>query len=194
MARYGREYPPEHRPTYYRELPGDYSPAELGVLWSFGNPTPADFVATILDLARRGWILIEELRTEKPRRLGLGTVEVRDYRVWRRATPPRRDQMRPHEESLLGFLFGPGLGRGGADQAPPGVTGTFSRLDKAELPALALWDHYLVYAVSLGVAKEVIQQLPLAPAAGEVSPAPATGEVSPAAAVAAGRGARKCPG
>ena len=37
---------------------------------------------------------------------------------------------------------------------------TFSNMDKAELPSLEIWDHYLVYATSLGVAKEVIKQLP----------------------------------
>ena len=37
----------------------------------------------------------------------------------------------------------------------------FSRLDKAEIPSIILWEHYLVYAVSLGVAKEVIKQLPI---------------------------------
>lgn len=37
---------------------------------------------------------------------------------------------------------------------------TFSKMDRAELPSIEIWDHYLVYAVSLGVAKEVIKQLP----------------------------------
>ncbi len=37
----------------------------------------------------------------------------------------------------------------------------FSNLDKAEIPSLAIWNHYLVYATSLGVAKEVIDQLPV---------------------------------
>jgi len=37
----------------------------------------------------------------------------------------------------------------------------FSRLDKAEIPSIILWEHYLVYAVSLGEAKEVIKQLPI---------------------------------
>ena len=35
----------------------------------------------------------------------------------------------------------------------------FSQLDKADLPAVTLWEHYLVYAITLGVAKEVISQL-----------------------------------
>jgi uncharacterized membrane protein len=37
----------------------------------------------------------------------------------------------------------------------------FSNLDQAQLPQLILWEHYLVYAVVLGVAKEVIKQLPI---------------------------------
>lgn len=37
----------------------------------------------------------------------------------------------------------------------------FSQLDKAELPAVTLWEHYLVYAITLGVAKDVISQLKL---------------------------------
>lgn len=37
----------------------------------------------------------------------------------------------------------------------------FSRLDESMIPEMQVWEHYLVYAVSLGVAKEVIDQLPL---------------------------------
>ena len=37
----------------------------------------------------------------------------------------------------------------------------FSQLDKHEIPSLVIWEHYLVYAVTLGVAKEVIKQLEL---------------------------------
>ncbi len=37
----------------------------------------------------------------------------------------------------------------------------FSQMDKAVLPSIIIWEHYLVYAISLGVAKEVIEQLPL---------------------------------
>lgn len=36
----------------------------------------------------------------------------------------------------------------------------FSSLDKAEIPSIVIWEHYLVYAISLGVAKEVLAQLP----------------------------------
>ena len=37
----------------------------------------------------------------------------------------------------------------------------FSMLDGAEVPSLVIWEHYLVYAVSLGVAKTVIKHLKL---------------------------------
>ena len=37
----------------------------------------------------------------------------------------------------------------------------FSNLDRAQLPQLILWEHYLVYATALGVAEEVIRQLPV---------------------------------
>ena len=37
----------------------------------------------------------------------------------------------------------------------------FSNLDRAQLPQLILWEHYLVYATALGVAAEVIRQLPV---------------------------------
>ncbi len=36
----------------------------------------------------------------------------------------------------------------------------FSNLRDAEIPSLIIWEHYLVYATSLGVAKEVLDQLP----------------------------------
>jgi uncharacterized membrane protein len=37
----------------------------------------------------------------------------------------------------------------------------FSSMDRATIPSLIVWEHYLVYAITLGVAKEVINQLPL---------------------------------
>ena len=36
----------------------------------------------------------------------------------------------------------------------------FSNLKEAEMPSLVIWEHYLVYATSLGVAEQVLDQLP----------------------------------
>ncbi len=37
----------------------------------------------------------------------------------------------------------------------------FSNMEAATLPSVIIWEHYLVYAISLGVAEDVIKQLPL---------------------------------
>lgn len=37
----------------------------------------------------------------------------------------------------------------------------FSKMDRSTVPSLTIWEHYLVYAVVLGVAKQVIDQLSL---------------------------------
>lgn len=36
----------------------------------------------------------------------------------------------------------------------------FSNMKEAEIPSLVIWEHYLVYATSLGVAEDVLDQLP----------------------------------
>ncbi|MDI7246836.1 MAG: DUF2207 domain-containing protein [Bacillota bacterium] len=262
--RYDREYVPEFSGDYYRELPAMYTPAELGVLWRFGSPGPADFTATVMDLARRGYLSIEERRTERKRLLGLlGTAVEVEY-VIKRTDKGKDDDLLEHEKALynllfytvgdnqvvtfdeieayakkhpgpflqqyndwqakvradagrndffdrtaatgrlIGILTGIGLILAGVGAivvsvalAPSGiawiVTGImvvvisaaikrrsqkgqtefamwrafrrflldFSSLHDAPVPALVLWEHYLVYAVTLGVAKQVIDQLRL---------------------------------
>jgi uncharacterized membrane protein len=95
-VRYGREPVPGPPEGYYRELPADYSPAELGVLWRFGSVQPADFSATVLDLARRGYL---EVRTGTEKRL-LSHDET--YTLTRTA---KEDGLRPFEREALGILF-----------------------------------------------------------------------------------------
>jgi uncharacterized membrane protein len=247
---YGREPVPASSEEYYRELPAPYTPAELGVLWRFGSVQPADFVATIVDLTRRGYIRVS----------GGGDDDDRtdDFTLTR---TEKRDGMAALEQKALDMIFGPGapegatlavgrrkglpvsvqrqIGRGFAGwktaastaarrlgffdstsqlmsglvlalgvlvlvggwfvtvgvYAPAGIAmlvagvvllvgagavkrrsqrgaddlqrwkafrkflSDFSEMPRAELPALALWEHYLVYAIPLGVADKVIQQL-----------------------------------
>ncbi|MGH2374643.1 MAG: DUF2207 domain-containing protein, partial [bacterium] len=57
---HGREHQPRFEGDYIRELPRRYPPAILGTLWRFGTPGTQDFAATVLDLARRGYIAIQE--------------------------------------------------------------------------------------------------------------------------------------
>jgi uncharacterized membrane protein len=257
--RYGRPYATAFQGDYYRELPGDYPPAELGVLWRFGDPTVDDFTATILDLARRRFIRIDEVSKETKGLLGKNREET-GYRLTRLEN---KQVLTPPEKDLLEFLFeqvvpsGPvgledieryakehpasfqnfwrgwvgavrftserqgffddsgqlRLGRkrhfvaGGLMMAlsvaliflvGTYITGFtllfsslamfisgaalkrrsrsgqedyvrwqafrrfllhFSQLERQGIPALVIWEHYLVYAVTLGVAKEVLSQL-----------------------------------
>ncbi len=258
--RYGREPRPTPPEGYYRELPADYTPAELGALWRFGSVQPADFVATVLDLIRRGY-LKEETTTEQR--------FLHHDELYTLTRTDKADGLAPHESEALTILFGSGSiggeqvtidrrkglpekakkrmagrfsqwthavsaaagGRGffdptsmavrwvalgvgivalaggfwlavmfGTGGAPASVTvggiatavaglvitaGSgavrrrsqrgaddlrrwqgfrrflldFSDMRQAELPALTLWEQYLVYAVPLGVADRVIAQL-----------------------------------
>lgn len=260
QARHGREYRPQFEGDYYRELPGEYTPAELGSLWRFGPVGAQEITGTILDLARRGYLAIEVV-TEEHKVLGglLGSRQETGYRVkllnsdwnslaqheravlgllfqqvaagsdvmdfdliktWAKRNPSamqefvkrfeglvrstdavdgffdhRTESIRMWEisagvlvllggiaMSVMGMLIGGILtaiggiilvlgGAGLRRRSQEGSTHLamwrafrrfllhFSSLDRAEVPSLIIWEHYLVFAVVLGVAKEVLEQL-----------------------------------
>jgi len=263
-SRFGRKYRATFTGDYYRDLPADYSPAELSVLWNYRKMQARDLTATIMDLARRRFLRLDEEMVEVKRLLG--SKEVSTYRLTLleppAATSLRRPEdavLRPHEQQVLDFLRedaggdkgylyltdieqyakkngpsfysfwqewtstvrargeelqffddkgrmpllsvlgGLGLFVLGSMLAAKGsilgwsmiVAGTlflfiphlfkrrsrsgqedyvrwrafqrflehFSEMERHEIPSLIIWEHYLVYAVTLGVAKEVIKQL-----------------------------------
>lgn len=265
--KYGRERKPEFQGDYYRELPGDYTPAVMTYLLENGNIESKDIMATLMDLSRKGIIAIEPY--EKEKRSLFGNKTETDYRlVSRRPQAEELKKLTNHEQFLFDWFIND-LGNGSSlvmddleatlkkesnarqfnrdyDQFKsyiagmgeslnfreanktkgsgiffllgfvlfaiavlvvvyfnnmmglvPGIAGvimlsttgamavkrkltqygsnqvamwkafkrfleTFSNMDKAEIPALTIWNHYLVYATSLGIAKEVIEQLPKA--------------------------------
>lgn len=270
-----RKFPTVFDGDYYRELPADYSPAELAVLWHYGDPQTKDLTATILDLARRNVLSIQEEEFEK--RGLFGSKEITTYRIilkrpdlLGRAAAAEDSQiteateLRPHEKKLLDLLFNTispgedylymydietwakehglkfhdfwsdwktilkeradalgffddaassykaigaisgvlllvlagfllskginpflagGLGIAGLillfiplsfkRRSPGGQEDyvkwqafrrfllDFSNIQEYEIPSLVIWEHYLVYATTLGVAKEVMKQLEL---------------------------------
>jgi uncharacterized membrane protein len=256
-VKYGREYRPDFDGDYYRELPGEYSPAELGVLWRFGKTATQDLTATILDLARRGYVTLEEERREvrgffrskrelqyliKRQDKDQGTLaphegEVLDFLFRRVARYPREvsfeeieQYAKSNQKSFLSFwtkwsselkargfereFFDPLTKQGKLLEILTGVAllglavpaflaalyalftalwlsglllvlaGAFlrrrsrggvndfarwrafrrfllhfSEMERSSIPSLVIWEHYLVYAVTLGVAKEVLKQL-----------------------------------
>jgi len=85
------------------EPPDSLSPAEAGTLID-DQVDVRDITSTVIDLAVRGYILIEE--TEKEQFLGL--ISSRDY-LFRSLKPAGEwATLRPHEQSLLGALFSNG--------------------------------------------------------------------------------------
>jgi uncharacterized membrane protein len=267
FLRYGREHPPAFDGDYYRELPKPYPPAILGVLWRFGEPLTQDFAATIVDLARRGYLVIQEdrphedagdglvariihslhsttysfVRSKKAdadladferralsllfrgahngavssKTLGTYSSEFRTgYLTWLKQVKTAAaghglfeeegDRMRrrilvaasvllpagfvfPFAGALfigfgavfagagmviaafLLFLLSPHLRRRSAEGATEFAQWSafrrfltdFSQLKDAPLPSLAIWEQYLPYAVTLGVAQEVLKQIPV---------------------------------
>ncbi len=260
--KYDRELKHSFEGKYYRELPGDYTPAEMSVLMSFGTVQSRDIMATLMDLVRRRHLVLNVNKTARQGFFG-GMKEDVDY-VFSVANNPPNELLEKHETFLiswfigrigdgysvsidsinayvkrrrnalqfsadydrwckyaieeasvngffdetakrgkiigilvgilyigLGFLitmsflfplaalliiqgvimviFGARLKRRTAYgneqhamwQAFRNFLKDFSQMDKAEIPAIVMWEHYLVYAISLGVAKEVIDQLPL---------------------------------
>ncbi len=269
--RHGKAHKTAFQQDYHRDLPADYTPAELGILWRFKAIDSADLTATILDLARRGYLRIDE--TTRHTTKIFKTMEKVDYKLTKQSQSVRESvsgrSLLPHEQSLMKLLFedvsrdqmtvtfdeleqyakkheneftafwndwAAKLNKRGQElhffekhssgkagrHALPGILGIviglagliwqiavngqffaiafalfgtgilylisfathtrrtpqaqeeyakwaafkkflqhFSNIDRRDIPSLAIWEHYLVYAVTLGVAKEVIKQLQL---------------------------------
>ena len=59
--RWGRERPPAFRDDYWMNPPADaMAPAVLGRLWRWNHESPADIVATVLDMVRRGVLEVRD--------------------------------------------------------------------------------------------------------------------------------------
>jgi len=259
--RYDREFKSSFKTKYYRELPGEYTPAEMSVLMNMGQVLPRDITATLMDLVRKGYLLLKEetyrksglfkdkavedysltLQHNAPlselrrhesfliswfidtigngEKVFLDEIEnyaksssgadkfSRDYDKWCKLVKTEAEKNEFFDQSskkgqvaailigisyfftgfvvisgfgsasgmfvillgIIAFIFAVRLNRRSAYgneqymmwKAFKNFLKDFSRMDKAEMPSIVIWEHYLVYAISLGVAKEVIRQLPI---------------------------------
>lgn len=257
--RYDKEFKPDFQGDYLRELPYEYSPAVMAVLWNFGKVTPKEITATLMDLVRRKVLQLKVENTEKHSILGskseesyifskleANTVELNQhekflvdwlindigngtelnldelksytmtvknaarlkesYDAWVALVNLEADRYKFFDKStvsgivlgIISGIFGIGFGvftlivhgnilgfilllftsialiiysalvkrrtKTGVEhfskwKAFRKYLVDFSMLKEAEVPAIILWEHFLVYAISLGVAKEVIKQL-----------------------------------
>jgi uncharacterized membrane protein len=258
--KYDKEYKAKFMGQYFRELPGNYSPAVLSVLWNFGSVKPRDITAEMMDLVRRKYLKLKVEQHESNRfirpeaeneytfelnkdadletlpshekylidwlictigggeKVSLKEIEQsskaekgaegfkESYDVWVKKVKAEADKLRFFDRNTInGRIFGVivavvGVIYGGFTAVlHDNIAGFvvllnvsialmiyslmirrrsrygveqfkmwkafrrflkhFSLIDKADLPAVVLWEHYLVYAITLGVAKEVISQL-----------------------------------
>ncbi|MGQ9585367.1 MAG: DUF2207 family protein [Anaerolineae bacterium] len=95
----GRDVPVEMVAEYIPEPPSALPPGVVGALVD-ESADMEDIVATLVDLARRGVIRMEEVK--EPGFLGIG--ERRDYEFYRLGS---EEGLRPYEVHLLERLFGP---------------------------------------------------------------------------------------
>jgi len=92
---------PKLRPIVVQFAPPEgLTPGEAGTLID-GTPDMRDITATIVDLAVRGYLLIEETKEEHM----LGLWSSKDYSFHKRTPPEGAKPLKPHEGALLESLF-----------------------------------------------------------------------------------------
>lgn len=212
--KYGSDPTPDFNGRYYRELPGDYTPAVMSILY-YGSVSNRDITATLMNLIRKKYLKLEAIKIQKKKLFG--KKEEIDYVIHRLNNS--KSALLTHEQFLMDWLLND-LGDGtrfafseikemtssreaalefknkyyswsslvktdaevnnffenskvlnfrhrsiyGSNEfakwkAFKNFLQDFSNLKDAEPPSLVLWEHFLVYAISLGVAQRVLQQL-----------------------------------
>lgn len=112
----GKDYHFNDIPDYYRELPSDLQPALVEVLLREGrSATPRSFTATLFDLARRGYIELEDRKAEK--RGLFGTKDDYETTVTLKKDYAGARQLLAYERDVLEFLFKTVAHQGGREGA-----------------------------------------------------------------------------
>ncbi|NBC25712.1 MAG: DUF2207 domain-containing protein [Bacteroidetes bacterium] len=112
-------------------VPGRVPPALIGKLILSNTTTGNHLVATIFDLARRGWFTIQEKKPEEPKESGWfssGEDDKSEFIISKSETPPD-DSTRPYEAKLIDYISN--KIRDGEDR--------FSKLFKGDGSAASTW-------------------------------------------------------
>ena len=104
--RIGRDYRFPAMPQYVREPPSDLPPALVELLKKEGvGNTPKAFTATIFDLARRGYIEMEDRLVEKRSLFGTKSEYETTMTLKKTLAEDARDGLQPFERDVLELLF-----------------------------------------------------------------------------------------
>ncbi len=100
----GRDYHFNDIPEYYHELPSELRPALVEVLRREGGlPTTRSFTATLFDLARRGYLELEDRIVEK--KWLFGVREKLETTLILKKNYQHGQDLLPYEIDLLDFIF-----------------------------------------------------------------------------------------
>jgi uncharacterized membrane protein len=103
--RYGRKHKVSFPDTFYSELPSDIPPALLSYLLYRRQLGSGALVGTLLDLARRGFLKIEENMKTKKGIFGSSKKRLYTLHLARDFYAKNRGGLKDFEESLLVFIF-----------------------------------------------------------------------------------------
>lgn len=95
--KYDKEYTASFTGDYYRELPSETTPAEMSYLYYMKKINDEDLTATLLDLIRRKYILLDYSGEEL-------TSKDADFKL-QLAEGMSLDELKPHERHLLTWFF-----------------------------------------------------------------------------------------
>ncbi len=96
-VKFGRTYRPEWKGKYYRELPGDVTPAVVGYVMKY-RVRPSELMATLADLVRKRYVALEKVKE------GRGKHGRADYTF--RLLDKGKGGLQPHETMLIDWFFG----------------------------------------------------------------------------------------
>jgi uncharacterized membrane protein len=101
-VKYGRAFKPDWQGKYYRELPGDVTPAVVSYLMNY-RIEPRDLMATMVDLVRKKHVAMQAVKKPDKKNEDDYTFQLINA---------KKDGLLPHEKILINWFFGE-LGRGG---------------------------------------------------------------------------------
>jgi uncharacterized membrane protein len=95
VKKYNKRFRSDWNGTYYRELPGDVTPAVVSYLMNF-RTEPRDLMATLTDLVRKKHVSVEKRKHSAKRK--------EDDFVFR-LKHANREELLPHERTLIDWFF-----------------------------------------------------------------------------------------
>ncbi len=103
--RYGKAFPVYARTKYSSDIPKNMFPALANYVHYTGQMGAGAMVATLFDLARRGFLKIRERQTEKKSIFGTNVKTAYIIKLSKEHFEANQNKLKAHERDLVDFLF-----------------------------------------------------------------------------------------